>query len=158
MHLYTKEIVLLLKYRKIHDEKSYFIIHILLFYQSIWIYNLVIIPLFFHHDLRFTFFNDVMQWILSIPDIDAHMMWLQSCYTSRGYIFTAVCLCVCLSVCVSTVFLWTIFQPNGCTDLDAVFAKWLLTALARTLLKLVTLGQRSRSRWRNSHFSFIILC
>ena len=50
-------------------------------------------------------------------------------------------------VCVCPDFLWTKFKPNGCTDLDAVFAKWLLTALARTLLKLVTLGQRSRSRW-----------
>ena len=41
------------------------------------------------------------------------------------------------SLCVSV----SVFQPNGCTDLDVVFAKWLLTALARTLLKLVTLGQ-----------------
>ena len=57
----------------------------------------------------------------------------------------SVCLCVCVSVCPD--FLWTKFQPNGCTDLDAVFAKWLLTALAQTLLKLVTLGQRLRSRW-----------
>ena len=43
-------------------------------------------------------------------------------YTStkswRGYIFIAVC----LSVCVLTKF-----QPNGCTDSDTVFAKWLLT-------------------------------
>ena len=67
----------------------------------------------------------------------------------------SVCLCVCVCVCVCMCvyvsvcpeFLWTKFQPNGCTDLDAVFAKWLLTALARTLLKLVTLGQRSRSLW-----------
>ena len=57
----------------------------------------------------------------------------------------SVCLCVCVSVCPD--FLWTKFQPNGCTNLYAVFAKWLLTTLARTLLKLVTLGQRSRSRW-----------
>ena len=57
-----------------------------------------------------------------------------------------VCLSVCLSVCVSDIFLLTKFQPTGWTDLDAVFAKWLLTALAHTLLKLVTLGQRSRSR------------
>ena len=85
-----------------------------------------------------------------------------SCYTStkswRGYIFTAVCLCVslcvcmCLSVCVSTVFLWTKFQPNGCTDLNADFAKWLLPAIARTLMILVTLGKKSRSQWRNTHF------
>ena len=67
----------------------------------------------------------------------------------------SVCVCVCLSV---RHFLWTKFQPNGCTDLDAVFAKWLLTALARNLLNLVTLSQRSRSHWRNTHFLFIILC
>ena len=78
-------------------------------------------------------------------------------YTStkswRGYIFTAVCLCVCLCVCVSVQkFLWTKFQPNRCTDLDAVFAKRLLSTLTETLLKLVNLGQRSRSQWRNSHF------
>ena len=78
---------------------------------------------------------------------------LLSFYTStkswRGYIFTAVCLCVCLSVCVCVcpaLFLWTKFQPNGYTDLDAVFAKQLHSTLARTLLKLVTLGQRSRSK------------
>ena len=57
----------------------------------------------------------------------------------------SVCLCVCLSVC--PIFLWTKFQPNGCTDLNVVFAKWLFITLARTLLNLVTLGQRSRSRW-----------
>ena len=53
-----------------------------------------------------------------------------------------VSVCVCVWVCVSTVFLWTKFQPNGCTNLDAVFTKWLLTALAQTLLKLVILTQR----------------
>ena len=52
---------------------------------------------------------------------------------------------VCVSVCPE--FLWTKFQPNECTDLDTVFTKWLLITLARTLLNLVTLGQRSRSRW-----------
>ena len=69
------------------------------------------------------------------------------CYTStklwRGYIFIAVCLCVCvrvyryvcLSVCPA-VFLWTKFQLKGCTDFDMILAKWLLTALAQTLLKL----------------------
>ena len=63
----------------------------------------------------------------------------------RGYIFTAVCLCVrlCVCVCMSTV---SCEQNSSHTDLDAVFAKLLLTALAQTLLKLVTLSQRSRSR------------
>ena len=78
-------------------------------------------------------------------------------YTStkswRGYIFTSVCLCVCVSVCVCVRhFLWTKFQPNGWTDLDAVFSNWLLSALARTLLNLVTLDQTSRSQWRNTNF------
>ena len=77
---------------------------------------------------------------------------LLSNYTStkswRGYIFTSVCLCVCMCVfmCVCVcVFLCTKFQPTRCTDLNAVFAKQLLTAYPRTLLKSVTLGQRSRS-------------
>ena len=83
-------------------------------------------------------------------------------YTStkswRSYILIAVCLClsVCLSVCSDV--LWTKFQPNGWTDLDAVFAKRLPSTLAQTLLNLVTLGQRSRSQWRNTHFFCIILC
>ena len=47
--------------------------------------------------------------------------------------FVSVCVCVCvLSVCQ-----WTTFQPNKCINLDTVFAKWLLTALARTLSKFV---------------------
>ena len=69
----------------------------------------------------------------------------------------SVCLCVCVCVC-DRICLWTKFQPNRWTDLDAVFAKWLLTALAQTLLNLVTLGQRSRSQWRNTNFFFIIIC
>ena len=54
----------------------------------------------------------------------------------RSHIFSLQFVSVCVSVCV---YQWTKFQPNRCTDLDAVFAKWLLTALAQTLLKLVTL-------------------
>ena len=34
----------------------------------------------------------------------------------------------------------------------------MLYAVAWTLLKLVTMGQRSRSQWHNYHFFFIILC
>ena len=48
---------------------------------------------------------------------------------SLQFVYVSVCLCVCVRL-----LLWTKFQPNGWTDLDAVFAKWLLTALARTLL------------------------
>ena len=44
-------------------------------------------------------------------------------------------LSVRVSVCQSTKF-----QPNGGTDLDMVFATWLRSALARTLLKLMTFG------------------
>ena len=59
-----------------------------------------------------------------------------------GVIFSLqfVSVCVCESVCQLTKY-----QLNECTDLDTVFAKWLLIALARTLLKLVTLDRRSRS-------------
>ena len=53
--------------------------------------------------------------------------------------FVCVSVCVCLSVCLCVRrFLWTKFQPNGWTTLGAFFAKWLLTALAQTLLKLMT--------------------
>ena len=68
-------------------------------------------------------------------------------------------LSVCVSVCVFvSECLWTKFQPNGCTDLNAIFAKRLFNILARTLWKLVTLHQRSRSQWSNLYFFFIILC
>ena len=72
----------------------------------------------------------------------------------KGVIFLLQFVCVCVSVCLCVRhFLWTKFQPNGCIDLDAVFAKWLLTALAQILLNSVTLGQRSRLQWRNIRFS-----
>ena len=63
-----------------------------------------------------------------------------------GVIFSLqfVCVCVCESVCL-TLFV-NKFQLNGCTDSDEVFTKWLLTALSRTLLKVLTFGQRSRSQ------------
>ena len=70
----------------------------------------------------------------------------------RGFIFTVVCLYVCQSVCVR-LCMWTKFQPNWCTNLDAVFVKWLLIALTGTLLKLVSFGHRSRSQWRKTNFS-----
>ena len=44
----------------------------------------------------------------------------------RGYNFIAVCVCVSVSL-----YQWAQFQPNGRTDLDAVFTKWLHTTLAR---------------------------
>ena len=65
----------------------------------------------------------------------------------RGLFFTAVCLCARLPGCVCVcpdVSLWTKFQPNGCSDFDAGFAKRLLTALSRTLSKLVTLGKKGK--------------
>ena len=69
----------------------------------------------------------------------------------------SVCRSVCLSVCLCVrLCLWTKFQPNKWTYLDAVFAKWLLTAMTRTLLKFVTLDQRSRSQWRNTHFFLVV--
>ena len=102
-------------------------------------------------------------------EVELDQRFLQSILTpSRfrgGVIFSLqfVCVCVCVPVCLSAcqsvclcvcpvLCLWTKFQPNGCTVLDAVFAKWLLTALTKTLLKLVTLGKRSRSQWLKIHF------
>ena len=67
------------------------------------------------------------------------------------FLLQFVCVLVCVSVCVSDGFLWTKFQLNGWTDLDAFFAKWLVTALAQTLLKLVTLGPRIRSLWQKMY-------
>ena len=49
------------------------------------------------------------------------------------FLLRFVCLSVSVCVCVSV-------NKIQATDLDAVFAKWLLIALARTLLKLMTLG------------------
>ena len=59
-----------------------------------------------------------------------------------GVIFSLqfVCVSICLSVC--PILLVNKFQPNGCTDLDTIFAKRLLSTLAQTPLKMVTLGQR----------------
>ena len=73
---------------------------------------------------------------------------------SLQFICVSICLSVCLSVCPAE-FLWTKFQLNGCKDLDAVFAKWLLITLAGTLLKLVTLGQRSRSLWQKMYLKLM---
>ena len=64
----------------------------------------------------------------------------------------SVCLCVCPALPVNEI------PAERMNDFDAVFAKRLLTALARTLLWFVTLGQRSRSQWRNIHCFSIILC
>ena len=61
-----------------------------------------------------------------------------------------------MCVCVIDRLL-TKCRSNRYTDFDAVFAKQLLTAVAQPLLKLVNLGQRSRSQGRNIHFSFIII-
>ena len=60
------------------------------------------------------------------------------------YFHCSLSVCVCVYVCVCVrLCLWTAeFQPNG----RGFYAKWLLTTLAQTLLKLVTLGQRSRSQ------------
>ena len=75
---------------------------------------------------------------------------------SLQFVCVCVCLCVCESVCL-TLFV-NKFQSNGCTDLDEVFTKGLFSSLAQTLLKWVTLGQRSRSQLLKINFFLIILC
>ena len=74
------------------------------------------------------------------------------CVSLRVFVCVSVCVCLSGSACEQNSSrtdepIWTWF-----------FTEWLFTALAQTLLKLVTLGQRSWSQWRNTHFSFIILC
>ena len=55
-----------------------------------------------------------------------------------GVIFSLQFVCVSVCLCVRLCLL-TKFQPNGCTDLDAVLAKRLFSTLAQNLLKLVTM-------------------
>ena len=97
-------------------------------------------------------FPMLLTMVRSTPWFDIFLFTRSQCMifikSWRSYIFTTVCMCVCVSVCLYVrKFLWTKFQPIGCTDLDAVFAKRLLIALAQTLSQLVTLCQRSRSWW-----------
>ena len=47
------------------------------------------------------------------------------------------------------------YLTTKCRKNKKLKKKWLLTALAQTLLKLVTLGQRSRSQWRNTYPFFL---
>ena len=115
------------------EKKTTLVKHLLFIVEQ----TLGALQIFFSKDYVFTFYTSTKSW--------------------RSYIFTAVCLCVCVCLCVR-LFLWTKFQSNIWTDLEAVFAKRLLSALAWTLFKLVTLGQRSRSQWLKIHFFFIILC
>ena len=57
-----------------------------------------------------------------------------------------VCVSGCLSVCVCVQLCFrTKFQPNGCTDLTQFSLNGCLAHLTQILLKLVTMGQRSRS-------------
>ena len=88
-----------------------------------------------------------------------HFMWLR--YNSKkhlgkkcgGVIFSLQFVCVCVSN-------YSCEQNSSQTDtpdLDAVFVKRLLSTLARTLLKFMTLGQRSMSQWLKIYFLFIIL-
>ena len=68
------------------------------------------------------------------------------------YVYVCMCVCVCLCVCVCVCLSVKKFRAKECTDLDAVFTKWLHTTLTRTLFKYATLGQRSRLQWRNIIF------
>ena len=70
--------------------------------------------------------------------------------------FITDCLWVCLSVCLSVcpALLVNKIPAERMNRFDAVFAKQLLIPLARTLLNLVTLDQRSRSQRRNTYFPY----
>ena len=82
------------------------------------------------------FLSGLHQWFL----LHLHEIVKGSCFHCS--------LSVCVWVCLSRNKIpaeWTHQFWQG-------FAKWLFTALAQTLLLLVTLGQRSRSQWRYVHF------
>ena len=87
--------------------------------------------------------------ITSISSIDVSLHLHEIVEGLYFHCSLSVCLCVCLSVCLSVcpVNLVNKIPAERMHRLDAVFAKWLLLALAQTLLNLVTLGQRSRSQW-----------
>ena len=61
----------------------------------------------------------------------------------------SVCLCVCVCVCLSVCpeILVNKIPAEQMHRFGRGFAKSLLLALTRTLLNIVTLGQRSRSQW-----------
>ena len=94
---------------------------------------------------RFLFHLTVSLFLLNISCF-LHLHVIVEGFYFHCSLSVFVCVCMCVCVCVR-LCLWTIFHPNGCTDLDAVFAKRLLITLARTFLNFVTLGQRSRSQW-----------
>ena len=73
---------------------------------------------------HYWFFFTMVQCNKTIDTID---FFITAPRNRGGVIFSLQFVCVC--VCVSNVFLWTKFQPNGCTDLDEFLAKWLLTEL-----------------------------
>ena len=82
-----------------------------------------------------------------IKDISFACSFYTSSKSWRGYSFTAVYLCVC--VCL--YFVWTKFQPNRSTFVHTTGS---LNGCVRTLSKVVTFGQRSRSQYYNFHFFF----
>ena len=65
------------------------------------------------------------------------------------YFGWSVCLCVYVCVC-----LWTKFQSNRCSDLDVIFAKWLLTALAQTFIFRICIWSKILKIWK--HLIFIV--
>ena len=99
---------------------------------------------------------------------------LSVCVCVCVYVCVLVCVCVCVYVCVCVfvcvclfvsvcVIEWVYLSMNKIPAerrhrfWTQFFAKYLFTALARTLLELVTSGQGSSSQWRNSYLFFIIL-
>ena len=75
------------------------------------------------------------------------------CLALRACVCVAVRVCIGMCVCVSV----NKIPAKWMHWFGREFAKWLLTALARILLKLVTFGWRSSRQWHNIHF-LIILC
>ena len=74
------------------------------------------------------------QWLLYLHEIVKDL-----------YFHYSLSVCVRLSVCVCDC-LWTKFQPNECTDLDAVFAVWLQYRIGSNPVEICDFGSKVKVR------------
>ena len=93
-------------------------------------------------------------------DLNIIMRFFTSTKSWRSYNFTAVWLQFdCVSVCLSAgLGLWTKFQPNAWTDLEAVFAKWLPHSLELNWNLWPWVKGHQRSQRSNNSLLISLLC